>query len=120
MGAGDGRHHPPVIATLSIRSFECTLATTTSISAEQLVLLVEAAVVEDVDLDAGEDAERRQLVVELGHHVELPPGSASSRACEARRMVGEREVLMAERARLAISGWGCRRRTSSNACGSRP
>ena len=40
-------------------------ATTTSSSAEQLRLLVERAVLEDVDLDAGEDPERRQLLVEL-------------------------------------------------------
>ena len=38
---------------------------------EQLVLLVERAVVEDVDLDAGEDAERRELLVELVDDVEL-------------------------------------------------
>ena len=31
---------------------------------EQLLVLVERAVVEDVDLDAGEDAERRELLVE--------------------------------------------------------
>ena len=38
---------------------------------EQLVVLVERAVVEDVDLDAGEDAERRELLVELVDDVEL-------------------------------------------------
>ena len=38
---------------------------------EQLVLLVERAVLEDVDLDAGQDPERRQLLVELGDDVEL-------------------------------------------------
>ena len=54
-----------------MRSFECTLATTTSTLGEQLRLLVERAVVEDVDLDAGEDAERRELLVELGDDVEL-------------------------------------------------
>ena len=32
---------------------------------EQLLVLVERAVVEDVDLDAGEDAERREILVEL-------------------------------------------------------
>ena len=38
---------------------------------EQLLELVERAVVEDVDLDAGEDAERRELLVQLGDDVEL-------------------------------------------------
>ena len=54
-----------------MRSFECTLATTTSSSASRSALLVERAVLEDVDLDAGEDAERRELLVELGDDVEL-------------------------------------------------
>ena len=39
--------------------------------AEQLVGLVEAAVVVDVELDAGEDPERRELLVERGDDVEL-------------------------------------------------
>ena len=38
---------------------------------EQLVLLVERAVLEDVDLDAGEDAERRELLVQRVDDVEL-------------------------------------------------
>ena len=38
---------------------------------EEVFVLVEAAVVEDVDLDAGEDAERRELLVEPGDHFEL-------------------------------------------------
>ena len=38
---------------------------------EQLVVLVEGAVLEDVDLDAGEDAERRELLVERVDQVEL-------------------------------------------------
>ncbi len=38
---------------------------------QQLGLLVEAAVLEDVDLDAGEDAERRHLLVDLVDDVEL-------------------------------------------------
>ena len=38
---------------------------------EQVVVLVEATVFEDVDLDAGEDAERRELVVEPRDHLEL-------------------------------------------------
>ena len=38
---------------------------------EQVVVLVEGPVVEDVDLDAGEDAEGRELLVEAGDDVEL-------------------------------------------------
>ena len=38
---------------------------------QQLVLLVERAVVEDVDLDAGEDPERSQLLVQLGDQRQL-------------------------------------------------
>ena len=40
-------------------------------SGQQLLVLVERAVLQDVDLDAGQDSERRELLVELGHHVEL-------------------------------------------------
>ena len=38
---------------------------------EQFVVLVEAPVVEDVDFDAGEDAERRELLVEPRDDFEL-------------------------------------------------
>jgi len=38
---------------------------------EEVVVLVERAVLEDVDLDAGEDAERCELGVERVHDVEL-------------------------------------------------
>ena len=38
---------------------------------EEIGLLVEGAVLEDVDLDAGEDAEGRQLFVEGGDDLEL-------------------------------------------------
>ena len=38
---------------------------------EQVLVLVEGAVLEDVDLDAGEDAERGQLVVRAVDLVEL-------------------------------------------------
>ena len=54
-----------------MRSFECTLATTTVDARQHVVGVVERAVLEDVDLDAGEDPERRELLVELGDHVEL-------------------------------------------------
>jgi hypothetical protein len=38
---------------------------------EQIVVLIQRAVLEDVDLDAGEDPERRELLVEVVHDVEL-------------------------------------------------
>ena len=38
---------------------------------EQLLVLIERSVLEDVDLDAGQDAERGQLGVELGDDLEL-------------------------------------------------
>ena len=65
MGVGDGQR--PCAGSSrrrSMRSFEWTLATTTSRRSSRSVVLVEGAVLEDVDLDAGEDAERRQLGVE--------------------------------------------------------
>ncbi len=67
---------------------------------EQFLGTVERAVVEDVDLDAGEDAERRHLLVQAGDDVDLlaePVGGESVRDRQARRMVGEREVLVPER-----------------------
>ena len=48
-----------VIAAESIRSLECTRPDDDVELGEQLGLLVERPVVEDVDLDAGEHAERR-------------------------------------------------------------
>ncbi len=38
---------------------------------EQFVLLIERTVVENVDLDTGEDAHRRDHVTDLVDHVEL-------------------------------------------------
>ena len=61
---------------------------------EQLVGMVERAVLEDVALDAGEDAERRELLVQSGDDVELlaqPLDREAARDLERRRMVGERE-----------------------------
>jgi hypothetical protein len=70
---------------------------------EHLVVVVERAVLEDVDLDAREDAERRELLVERRDDLELL-GEAVTREPvrdrEARRVVGEREVLVPERPRL--------------------
>ena len=72
-------------------------------AAEQLFRSVERAVFEDVDLDAGEDAERRHLLVQLRDDVELlaqPVGRQAVRDRQPGRVVGEREVLVPERARL--------------------
>ena len=63
-GEATARTIRSVIGWRSIRSLEWTLATTTSSCDEHLVVVVERAVLEDVDLDAGEDAERRHLLVE--------------------------------------------------------
>ena len=90
-----------------MRSFECTLATTTSTRVKQLFVLVERTVVEDVDLHAGEYAERSEIRVELLDDFELlaqPVGRQAVRDLEPGRMVGEREVLVAEVARLAGHG----------------
>ena len=54
-----------------MRSFECTLATTTSSSASRSSSWSRRAVLEDVDLDPGEDAERAPAPVERGHELEL-------------------------------------------------
>src|SRR5690606_29485497 len=51
------------------------------------------------DLDAGEDAERRELLVEFGDDVELaaqPVGGQAVGDLEPRRVVGQGEVLVAE------------------------
>ena len=66
---------------------------------EQLGLLVEAAVLEDVDLDAGEDAERGELGVQPGDDVELhaqPLRAQPARDGEPGRVVGEGDVLVPE------------------------
>ena len=69
---GERRHHAP----RHLRRLHAQLrvhagATTTSSSREQLRVLVEGAVVEDVDFDAAQDAERRQLLVQFLEHLEL-------------------------------------------------
>ena len=63
---GDGPHHPlghrlALHPQLGVDAGDDDVE-----SAEHVVVVVERAVLEDVDLDAGEDAERRQLLVELG------------------------------------------------------
>jgi len=56
-----------VIAADSIRSFECTLPHHDVDAPEQLLRAVERAVLEDVALDSGQDAERLHLLVQLRH-----------------------------------------------------
>jgi len=53
---------------------------------KQLGLLIECAVLEDVDLDAGQDAERRELGVELVDELELRAQALRGKA------VGDREA----------------------------
>ena len=71
---------------------------------EQVGVLVEPAVLQDVDLDPGEDAERRQLLVESRHPLQLRLetfGVETVRDRERRRVVGERKVRVAELGPLA-------------------
>ncbi len=100
MRVRDRGKHPPghprrVVAQLAVHRADHQVQ-----PGEQLVLLVQRAVVEDVDLDAGEDPEAvRQLLVQLRHVVELAAqavGGQPVRDLEPRRVVGEHEVLMAE------------------------
>ena len=76
-----------VIWRCSIRSLEWTLATTTSRRRQKVLFLVEGAVLQDVDLDAGQDPERSQLLVQLGHHLELG-GAGARRPGRAQRSAG--------------------------------
>jgi hypothetical protein len=79
---------------------ECTDATTRSSRAEEVLVLIEVAVGEDVDLDAGEDAERGQLGVQRIDLVELGepagPGIETVGHGEPGRVVGDHQVLVAE------------------------
>jgi hypothetical protein len=66
---------------------------------QQLVLLVQRAVLEDVDLDPGEDPERRQLLVEQRDLDQLGPQPVRGQPVgdrEPGRVVGEHEVRVAE------------------------
>ena len=66
---------------------------------QEILVLVETTVLEDVDLDAGEDAERRQFGVELGHDVELPAQALGVEPVghgEPGTVVGEGPVVVAE------------------------
>jgi hypothetical protein len=68
-------------------------------TAQQAGCLVERAVVEDVDLDSGEDPERRHLVVQRRDDVELllqPLCGQPARHLQPGRVVGEHDVLVAE------------------------
>ena len=66
---------------------------------EQGGVLIEASVLEDVHLDAGEDAERRHGGVDRLHHLELADQTLGIEAVgdgEARAVVGERPVVVPE------------------------
>ena len=66
---------------------------------EHLGRLVEGAVLEDVDLDAAQDAERRELLVQPVNQLDLlaqAVGAQAVRDREPGRVVGHRQVLVAE------------------------
>jgi hypothetical protein len=69
--------------------------------AEQVVPLIKRAVIEDVDLDAGQDAERGELAVQPADELELRTEQLSGQAGghgQPRRVVGERDPLVADSA----------------------
>ena len=71
---------------------------------QHVVAVVQRAVLEDVHLDAGEDAERGQLLVEHGHVGKLllqPLDAEAVGDGEAGRVVGQHHVLVAEGDRRA-------------------
>ena len=124
-GLSTARSIRRVISGSSIRSLECTLATTTSSRARSVLVLVEGPVLQDVDLDAGQDAEGGQLVVEFGHDVQLLAqalGVESVGHGQAGTVVGQGPVAVAE----AAGGLGhladgrCPRPTSRSGCDSHP
>ena len=91
---------------------------------EQLVLLVERAVLEDVDLDAARGCAAARAPRSAGRRVELlaqPVGLEAVRDREPGRVVGHREVLVAELGRGAGHALrpASRRRTSPSACAGR-
>ena len=88
-----------VISAFGMRSFECTLATTTSSCASRSGSWSSAAVLEDVDLDAGQDAKRREPFVEVAHDVELlsqPLDAQPVRHREPWGVIREDDVLVAD------------------------
>ena len=96
----DRREHPPGHPGALVAESAVDGADHDVEPGEQLVLLVERAVGEDVDLDAGEDPEAlRQRVVDRGHVVELsrqPVGGQPAGHLQPRRVVGEHHVLVPE------------------------
>ena len=82
-----------------IRSLECTLATTMSSSGEEIFPLVELAVFEDVHLDPGQDTKWGKVGIQLADQGELTlqtAGRQPVRDGEPRRVIGQRDPLMAE------------------------
>ena len=81
-----------------MRSLECAEATTTSSSSSSVGLLIDPAVLEDVHLDPGEQGEA--VAAHAGDDLELlaePLRRQAVRNPQPRRMIGECEVLVAER-----------------------
>ena len=68
---------------------------------EQVLALVQRAIVEDVDLDAGQDAERREFGIQPGDQGELgfqPLGGQPIGHREPGRVIGQRDPFVAQRA----------------------
>ena len=66
---------------------------------QQFRFLVQRAVVQDVDLDAGQDAERRQFGVQSAHHLQLaaqPFRAQPARHLQPRRVVRKHHVLVSQ------------------------
>ncbi len=97
---GDGAHHPlghrlALHAQLGVHAGDHHIELR-----QHLVGVVEGAVFEDVDFDAGEDAERRHLLVEDSHVGELLLEALLAESMsngESRRVIGEDHVLMTQR-----------------------
>ena len=99
MGALDGGDHAPghrrrVHLELGVHAGHHDVE-----PAQQVGILVEGTVLQDVDLDAGEDPKRRQLGVQRLDHFELTHQALGVEAVgdgEPRAVVGERQVLVTE------------------------
>ena len=104
VGAGDRHHHAPGHVRLGHPQLGVDAGHDDVEPLEQVVVLVERPVLDDVDLHAGEDPERGQLLVERLDLVELLEQPLAVEAVgdgEPRRVVGDDEVLVPEALRGA-------------------